>query len=436
VVIPVPITTMLRSSDPAVRRQGWTALWEHRAELELGQRAITDLEDLACDEPLAQVGTFALGVIDGIRRRRNACLQERLWEPFDSRRARPSTKESVVLAVTDGTNYRDAHSLVTLAQLVPDSRDVRFLSIPSVRPDWGQIQISSLRSVCLVGRPLMYRGFGLSPALPKDLRFAFPGGDLMWRGRPMSKRSIDEYHHLEQRWKGKTTRRWEPHEEFDAAPKTRIRVDYAVAQRFPVTFGGDTIIVMILGGATSLGTAGAVSWATGSDTAGEAFRSLERRGGPIVDSTRIEALIEVTADVEQPRRPWRPRVKLEKLFIDDSPNLVTPFPGTITLAGGSAGAGKVRDIFFDGDGVSLAEDDFAALVALCLAADRGAGVANVADVIRDQNLWPNGRVIRPWVKPEQARQYYLDTFQRILLNGCLHLSQRMGLKLDSKVELT
>ena len=48
---------------------------------------IVELQDMACCQRDAETAVFANGVIDCLRRKRKVSLHERLWEPFDLRRA-------------------------------------------------------------------------------------------------------------------------------------------------------------------------------------------------------------------------------------------------------------------------------------------------------------------------------------------------------------
>jgi hypothetical protein len=308
--------------------------------------------------------------------------------------------------------------------------------VPAHQPDWDRFPIGKFRAICIVGRPALYRGFALIPYLAQGLRFRFPDGDDKWKGQSVSKDSIAEYHHVEQWWNGKRTGAHDVHESYNPGSSVGTRVDYAVAQRFPVMFGGQRIVVVLLAGATSLGTAGAVKWATRESVGRADFPGLDRYQEPVADSTRIEALLEVTGSVHTPRRPWAPRVQLKKLFLNGSANLVSDGPSVIRLVGAAGGPARVTSVFFDDDGVGANEDEHAALVALCLKARQSRdGIVRAQDLMDDLSVWPDGRRVGNWRAPEQVKHYYLDTFQRRSLNGRLHVYQKTGLRLEAKIEI-
>jgi hypothetical protein len=287
-----------------------------------------------------------------------------------------------------------------------------------------------------VGRPALYRGFALMECLPPDLRFRFPNGDDKWKGQSISKPSIAEYHHVEQWWNGEKTRTHEASESERPDGSGSTRVDFGLVQRFPLMFGGQRIIAVLLAGATSLGTAGAVHWATREGVGKADFPGLDRYQDPVTDSTRIEVLLAVTGSVHTPRRPWTPRVQVKKLFLNGSGNLVSDGPSKIRLIGGASGPDAVTSVFFDDDGVDAGGDELAALIALCLKARQSpVGMVGTKDLLDDPRVWPGGRRPGNWAGPEQLKQFYVDAFQRRSLHGRLHVCQKIDLRLDAKIEI-
>jgi len=430
------IVKLLRRSDLAQRTQGWKALWESKDELALGRRELAELQDLVRQEEDLALMSQASAALLALRERGKRVLQDQFWAPFDSTHAHSGDRSAAVLAGSEEHFLPDALSLVTLARFLPGDRGIDFRMEPAYQSDWERFPVGRYRAICIVGRPALYPGLPLIECLPADLRFRFPNGDRKWKGQSVSQDSIAEYHHVEQWWGGQMTRMHEVHEAKHAERSSATRVDYAVAQRFPVMIGGQRIIVVLLAGATSLGTAGAVHWATRERVGKADFPGLDRYQDPITDATRIEALLEVTGSVHTPRRPWAPRVQLKKLFLNGRGNLVSDGPSVIRLVGAAGGASRVTSVYFDDDGISANGDEFAALIALCLKARQSPrGVVRMQDLMDDLAVWPEGRRIANWRELAQVKNYYVDAFQRRSLNGRLHLFQKDFLRLDSRVEI-
>ncbi len=431
------IVTLLRSSDAKVRRAGWGNLWELRGKLSLGQRDLADLADRALNEPDVDIMCLARGIIAALHDLKTTVLQDLLWAPFDSRRSRRLGVGggAAVVAVSDEHAVPDALSLVGLAQCLPDSRDIDYRTTDVARPEWHSLHLAGLRTICMVGRPPLYREFVLSQFTP-DLRFRFPEDDAQWRGKPPTRESANCYHRVEQWWANERTRAFEVREDTGAARVPATRVDYAVVQRYAIAFEGRQIVVVVLAGATSLGTAGAVQWATRDRFDLKRVPAMERYQQPITDETRIEVLLEVAGTLHTPRRPWAPRVRVEKLFLNDSQNLVSSGPSRIRLVGGLGGADKVTAIYLDDDGVPSGSEEYSALIPLCLKAHQSPKhIVSLRDLMTDLSVWPGQQLPGDWGRDERVKNYFLDTLQRRLLNGQLHVHEKVALRLDSAIEL-
>lgn len=448
-MIPIEIAGLIRSDQPDLRKQGWDALWAERSCLELDHRAFESLDELAGDESVAEISVLAFHVIERLWHRRARSFQDWIWETFEPRHAGQSKgdRESAVAAVCDENYVRDAYPLITLAKHLPRGRDVQFHLIPSDNPDWHRPMIDTLRAICLVGRPSTLSGIGLSRYLPNDLRFAFPAGDEAWRGRPVSPESIRDYHRVEQWWQRERTGVYEVSECDDPKSGCRFRTDYAVIQRFMTPFGHKNgIATVVIAGATSLGTAGAVDWICRNRFDKKELAEFEEQGGAVTEGSRVEVLLEVTGRVETPRRPWKPEARLIKLFVNQSKNLARPplvdaphvrrWIPEITLCGGLGGADQVRFAMLDGDGLEVEANDFPAFIALCLKAHQSNGLVRADELLRDLSVWPGGRCTRNGRTQEQLIMYYLDAFQKSSMKGHLHRHEKTGLKLDAAVRLT
>jgi hypothetical protein len=201
------------------------------------------------------------------------------------------------------------------------------------------------------------------------------------------------------------------------------RTDYAVVQRLRVQYSGRLRTVVVVAGATSLGTLGAAAWVASPDYLNtmqrEASRVLGRDNRP--EDVELEALIKVKAAVRNPSRPWRGLSHdPEKLFLRCgqhwSLNVLNPEPAAITVVEGPDGS--VRGILVDQDEIgfeNLRTRD--ALVALCrlirpleqVSAPSQRSVA-LEELIRNPSVWPTGSPISD--DPLKLHDFYHDHVQR------------------------
>jgi hypothetical protein len=432
------IVTLLRSSDATVRRDAWGQLWGLGLELPLGQRDLADLEEQALHEPDVEVLCRARAVVGSLRELNRPSLQDTLWVPFDAARARYHGigGGAAVVSVSDEHQVPDAKSLIALAQYLPHSSEIEFPMLNLADPAGDRFHPGGLRALCLVARPSFYGGFIPAPCLPGDLRLRFPADDLQFRRKAPTPDSAKTFHRVQQWWEGRETGAFEARQHSGPGRNVSTRVDFAVVQRFPILFAGRLMTVVILAGSTSLGTAGAVHFATRERF--DLKRLLERNRSlqPITDETRIEMLLEVHGTVHTPARPWAPYVQVKKLFLDQSPNLVSDGPSSIRLEGGRGGADKVRAIFFDDDGIRFDADDHASLIALCLkAAQSPERIVNLQELITDLYVWPGRRRPASWADETQAKNHFTYAFQRHCLKHRIHVVDKYFLHLDTEIVL-
>jgi hypothetical protein len=285
-----------------------------------------------------------------------------------------------VVTVCDNEYVRDVQALVYLARHLSTERygktDVHHVSLHN--PDWAEVELDRADAVCFIGRPSMFQGCKLVDSFPDDLRFAIERG-------PSDRSS--HFHHVRQ---NRTSAGPLPHV---PEQNSSHRHDFAVVQRFPITFGGRIMTVLVIAGATSLGTVGAADWVTRKGMHGrERSKDARLAGLDAIDlSTRMEALLEVTGAVHAPAHPWKPACELRSLFFNHSQNVLKP-PRRITMAtrsGDFIDAEDVQYMLFDEDEIEFRGDDYAAVIAVCARQYLGGqGAISISDLVNDTRLWP------------------------------------------------
>jgi len=268
------------------------------------------------------------------------CLGEWLFEPF--------LQKSAVISVYDAEKYRrDEHAELFLGRRLSFDRNrpTEFIHFSAADPRAHlTLPNRSFKAVCVVGRPglfgeqwflplIRYPSIpGGDPQAAEALRFGF---DVHHRSPDLPHNQIDPaYHHLVERKGDGAT------ELLHTVDDGRSRRDFGLVQRYSVEIGGQSTVIVVVAGASSLGTLGAAQWATlalfpdpddpESDDAviplpdalrSEAKRTDARRTDAKRPETkrpaaRMEALVQVTADSTQ--GAWEsPNVELLKLSIDD-----------------------------------------------------------------------------------------------------------------------
>lgn len=275
------------------------------------------------------------------------------------------------IGVCDREHIRDVQAQLILARYLSKDRfpDTEFYHVPLLNPDWSDVGTDKINALCAVGRPSMFVRCPVLEAVElnkTNLRFGLPLDDEQWRSRPLNTASANAYHHVLQTpppprgFQSAAGRRISPYCAVDINGR---RTDYAIVQRLRLMYNNRPLTVVILAGATSLGTVGAAQWVTNGELV--ALLKEKCQGRDLRDETELEALLEVTADIRNPARPWDPigRNPL-KLFVDDSVNLLGPTPSQITIITGDPGP---DNILLDDDEVRFKGKGRSALIAICKA---------------------------------------------------------------------
>jgi hypothetical protein len=405
--IPIAIRKSLDSSNPNVVLQGLERFWALRAELRLSARDFQLIDELLWQSNDRRVVSFGNSILERLRRRRRPSLQNLLWSPFNPGLAGllPGELPAAVGAMGDSQFIRDAYGLFELAQRLPG---VRFFWIQPGNPQWKKPDVAEFGAICQVGRVDAWDQ--LPTLLPSvtvgnpGLRFSFP--PLPGRGLGIT----PEVHRVEQLWKGQVTEKWITEDRPPTAVGRGInRIDYAVIQRFPVSFAGRKLVVVRLAGSSSLGTAGAIRHATSAFSAPTDLTDYGEWAEKINDSATVEVLLRVTDSVSSPPIPWEPTVTPVKLFIKSSPNLLNP-PERVAVTNSAANRSRLNGLRYiyseelgAGRGSVLHTDDLdfgpskhAAIVELCKAAKRASGVVDLDAFVTattgtpDLPVWSSG----------------------------------------------
>jgi hypothetical protein len=248
------------SRDLTKRKNAWNTLFQKRSEILLDHSEIQELRTVLIDEEDLDVRSFGTLCLDHyVEWKRSGAedtLQDWLFKPFVPplfSAGSAHSPKSAVIAVCDHQHIRDVQPQVMLARFLPSDRyhATEFHQISLRDPQWEPVALDELSAVCFVGRPGMFHNCKLIDALPPELRFSLPADDDEWRGKPLSSESVDRYHHVRQNRPNAGPMFYAAREE-----ATR-RTDYALVQRLRINYGGHHVAVLILAGATSLGTCGA-----------------------------------------------------------------------------------------------------------------------------------------------------------------------------------
>ncbi len=344
----------IESSDPQDRHDGYTAL-QHDAEFLHGRipkegvtrlrKALageTDgvLHDLAIgamltvslmpspETPLSvDEGDASAGASEGnakgkaaVKTAAKKLLGEWLFDPF--------LQKSAVISVFDAKmSRRDEPAEVYLGRRLSFDRNraTEFIHFSATVPRAHLVLPNqSFKAICVIGRPGLFGeqwflplirypspADGGEPGASEALRFGF---HVHHRSPEVPHNEIDpDYHRLVER-KGD-----ESVEPLPTQDDRRSRRDYGLVQRYSVELGGQSTVIVVIAGASSLGTLGAARWASHtlfpnpddpeSDAAAIPMPESKRTPG------RLEALVRVTADSTQ--GAWEsPNVELLNLSVE------------------------------------------------------------------------------------------------------------------------
>jgi hypothetical protein len=253
-------------------------------------------------------------------RRPKAPLEDWFFRPF-----RPTPRLSNpcgVVGICDREYIRDVQAQILLARRLSIERypDTKFCYLALSNPVWSDVELERINALCVLGRPSMFARCAILEALAeqrRSARFALPGDNDRWRGQPLTPDSAAIFHHVVQRSP------WGEPKLYGAVDQNGSRTDYALVQRFRILYSGRPVTIIVLAGATSLGTIGAVDWVAGSGLVNALKAGCHWLGkSDLAEDSEVEALLRVRADVRNPARPWgHVECAPVKLFIDDSVNL-------------------------------------------------------------------------------------------------------------------
>ncbi len=293
--------------------------------------------------------------------REEPVISDWLFQPFRKTLHARSFRQSAVVSVCDREYIRDVQAMLTLSRTLSKAHypKTRFHQIALHNPAWAHVELDTLGAICFVGRPGMFQNCPLLAELSRSAnpRFQLPDNSEKWRSKAVTPESSEAFHNVTEHRFGFEPR---PYRAEDANHRRR---DYAIVQRFRVKHGGRNITVLVLAGATSLATIGAVEWVTSEEFASaltDANSAVLRHG--LNRETELEALLEVTATMPDQALPWKVETKSPlKLFLDDNPDaLRDPEVMTVHLVDG-----EVRDVLLDGDSVRFRGPGFQQLLAIC-----------------------------------------------------------------------
>ena len=279
------------------------------------------------------------------------------FQPFGRHKSGPGL--SAVVGICDHHHIRDVQALLTLSRYMSKEcfPDTRFNQIPLHNPGWAHVELNRLNAICFVGRPGMFQHCPLLDTLPSTLHFSLPPDSATWRSKPVTPESAQAFHCVRQDRIGARPLFYYAKDEPDR------RRDYAIVQRFRSRFGGRRVTVIIVAGATSLGTTGAAEWVTSeefSQAITDASNQVLRRG--LHDDTQMEALLEVTATIPPTAAPWQiETIKPVRLFLNDSCNALHP-PRALSIC---VHNGKPFRVFLDGDDFRASDPVTQQLLAIC-----------------------------------------------------------------------
>ena len=218
---------------------------------------------------------------------------------------------------------------------------------------------------------------------------------------------------------------------FKAYEKHGHRTDYAIVQRFPVRRGAHEVAVLIVAGATSLGTVGAARWLTMRDGVHlDLYPQIKK-------SDRVEILLRVTAAVRSPARPWDVEECVEeKVLLKSGPNLLAS-PSVVTLGVSGPLARDIKYLLLDEEEMPLQSPAHGALAAICWHSHhRGTNVVDVDSLCGDGEAWPEGKCPIALAESANACTWIRDHLKSRLLKERLEVFSNpasLTLKFELKI---
>jgi hypothetical protein len=221
----------------------------------------------------------------------------------------------VVLGVT-ATDYRrrDEGALLWLGRRLSFTGYPRteFPQVSVENPDLDRLLFEQRnKAFCVVGRLGLFGEKAVQRLGTGDLHFGF---DLQRRPKDLAADKLDAKYHAIFERTGNSGRRFHRTEEQDG-----VRTDFAVVQRYQVELGTCHVVVVIIAGASSLGTFAAAQWA-----AYDLFRPTHALDGTLIEAptritanSRLEALLCARARITG--CAWEhAEIELRQLNVDDA----------------------------------------------------------------------------------------------------------------------
>ncbi len=438
----------ISSENPQKRREGWREIHDHSAAFRAGlndaqmlylRNLLFDAENDSGNFRLALKALLALAMppasviarserpggaessLEGNLPGAPGLLPHWLWEPFH--------QPSAVLAVT-ATNYRrrDEAALLWLGRRLSFAEypETEFPHIALENPDLARVLFSQrYQAFCIVGRLGLFGQKALERLGIDDLHFGF---DVPRRPKGLPPGELDAKYHCVFERVGSCKRK-----SHRTTEESGVRTDFAVVQRYQVELGTQHVVVVIVAGASSLGTAAGARWA-----ACDLFQptdAIDRR--PIEVPPRItphshmEALLCARAKVTT--RAWEhPEIELRKLSVDGACWSLKDqkwHEAPIRLITVVRERGQPTQILFDDQPARLerGKQTFRLMVALVEQAQRGGDAElDIAALAANHGIWEKPNPTEDYVR---AKLRLLRT--RYLKNA---LCMRGTLKLRAKVD--
>ncbi|HTB11120.1 MAG TPA: hypothetical protein VK752_06105 [Bryobacteraceae bacterium] len=424
--IPKGVLDKLVSLDHQIIREGISDFWKGRLQNEYTVSDLDRFERLLTQIDGVAAMTEGQEVLRQLRRLVMSDIPRFVFGPLTKAGGKPSA----VLVVCDGETARDPQWMLDLMQHLPG---VKPIWIPAENDHWTPPNYADYSAICLIGRD--HPSNPTTGLLPMEkghstLRFDMP--PLTQRGGPIS----PDVHRIIQSWCGRQDNYYPTRQDPKIGNRGQFeeRAEYALFQRFRVHYLGARIDVVRLAGPSSLGTAAVIMFATEMFSHPEKFDDyLERAGtlGALSPCSQIEVLLRVTGGVHKPRIRWEPKWDVEKIFINNSRNLVKK-PAVIWVA--KEGTLLARpEIRFDDDVIDP-KDRYAEVVALCRAASekRVVRLEDLVDLVKSGRFWLDGQI--KWTSADQALGACRE-MQKGILKEVFHFSKQREAILDDAVNI-
>ncbi len=313
----------IKSESRTERLLGWKQIGSDCDDLQLTDELIRDLYRIAHKEEDPEVKAEAsLTLSEVVQRQLSAAGKKRLrkkrrrktfvrhkrlaaywlWDPF--------REPSIVVSSFDLNHIkRDENAETVIGRRVgfEEFPFTEFHRYQAWRNGWERVRANlefEPNAVCIVGRVGLFGRKAIAELKDPNSRFSLPTQD------GPSGLEIDELFHCVHEKIG-----YQDEDVHRTERNGSIIKDYAIVQRYPMLLGSGPITVVHIAGAKSLGSLGAAQWA--------AFNLFQQTGTydgiPLPEKTlansRMEALVSVEAEISE--APWKPRIQLERLVIDN-----------------------------------------------------------------------------------------------------------------------